>query len=146
MVHQVVGKIFGLEGVSTPGAGWRWNMTCLASSWTGWGPARYIWSCHFNKRRKLKRRKLKNSQIYDGVGVIVFIIKLSELESDRSQDDDVCSRRLLIFLDQGNISKLPRRPQTCFWTWLDSQRTLCIIQVWTKLKSSNCDKTQKLKL
>ena len=74
------------------------------------------------------------------MGVIVFIIKLSELGSDRSQDDAVCCRRLLIFLDQGNISKLRRRPQTFYWTRMDCQCNLCIIQVWTKLKSSNCKK------
>ena len=45
MVHQVVGKIFALEGVSTPGTAWRWIMTWLGSSWTGWGPERYIWLC-----------------------------------------------------------------------------------------------------
>ena len=80
--------------------------------------------------------------------MIVFIIKLSEVGSDRSQDDAVCRRRLVIFLDQGNISKLRRRPQTRFWTWMDSQRILCINHMWTKLKTqivtklknSNCDK------
>ena len=41
-----------------------------------------------------------------GVGVIVFLLKLSELGSDRSQDDAVCPRRLFIFLNQGNISKI----------------------------------------
>ena len=37
--------------------------------------------------------------------MIVFLLKLSELGSDRSQDDAVCRRRLFIFLDQDNISK-----------------------------------------
>ena len=41
----------------------------------------------------------------------VFIQKLSELGSDRSQDDAVCRRRLSIFLNQGNINKRRRRPQ-----------------------------------
>ena len=69
-------------------------------------------------------KRLKVSQIYEGVGVIVFIFKLSELGSDHSQDDAVYRRRLFIFLDQGNISKLHRCPQTHFWTRMDSQRTL----------------------
>ena len=38
--------------------------------------------------------------------MIVFLLKLSELGSDRSQDDAVCRRRLFIFLSQGNISKI----------------------------------------
>ena len=45
MVHQGVGKIFALEGVSTPGTAWRGIMTWLGSSWTVWGPERYIWLC-----------------------------------------------------------------------------------------------------
>jgi hypothetical protein len=43
--------------------------------------------------------------------MFVFILKLSELGSDRSQDDHVCRRRLSIFLNQGNINKRRRRPQ-----------------------------------
>ena len=42
-------------------------------------------------------KRLKVSQIDEGVGVIVFILKLSELGSDHSQDDAVCRRRLFIF-------------------------------------------------
>ena len=38
--------------------------------------------------------------------MIVFLLKLSELGSDRSQDDAVCRQRLFIFLNQGNISKI----------------------------------------
>ena len=59
-------------------------------------------------------KRLKVSQIGEGVGMIVFILKISELGSDRYQDDAAGHRRLFIFLDQGNISKLCRRPQTRF--------------------------------
>ena len=61
-------------------------------------------------------KRLKVSQIDEGVGVIVFILKLSELGSDHSQGDAVCHRRLFIFLNQGNISKFRHCPQTHFWT------------------------------
>ena len=74
---------------------------------------------------------LNVSQTDEGVGMIVFILKFSELGSDRSQDDAVCHWRMFIFLDEGNISKLRRHLKTCFWTRMYSQRTLCINQVCT---------------
>ena len=40
-----------------------------------------------------------------GVGMTVFIQKLSELGSDRSQDVAMSPWRLSIFVSQGNISK-----------------------------------------
>ena len=48
---------------------------------------------------------LKVSQIDEGVGMTVFIQKLSELGSDRSQDVAMSPWRLSIFVSQGNISK-----------------------------------------
>ena len=68
-------------------------------------------SCHLNKRRfrlhlyAHECERLKVPQIDEWVEVFAFLLKLSELGSDRSQDDAVCRRRLFIFLNQGNISK-----------------------------------------
>ena len=50
-------------------------------------------------------KRIKVSQIYEGVGMIVFIQKLSELGCDRPQYSAVSPWRLSIFLSQGNISK-----------------------------------------
>ena len=50
-------------------------------------------------------KRIKVSQIYEGVGMIVFIQRLSELGCDRPQYSAVSPWRLSIFLSQGNISK-----------------------------------------
>ena len=51
-------------------------------------------------------------------------------KSGHSQDDLVCRRLSIIFMDQGNISKLHHHPQTCFLTNMDSQCNLCNNILW----------------
>ena len=88
---------------------------------------------------------IKVSQIYEGVGMIVFIRKLSELGSDRPQYSAVSPWRLSIFLSQGNISK-PVGPTACAGPYRTDAKCVFLRGEWTIHACSSKDLTVNYKV
>ena len=88
---------------------------------------------------------IKVSQIYEGVGMIVFIRKLSELGSDRPQYSAVSPWRLSIFLSQGNISK-PVGPTACAGPYRTDAKCVFLRGEWTIHACSSKDLTVNFKV
>ena len=89
---------------------------CLFFLFCGWQPQSevftfwgYLCQDQFNMGQDFNATLV--SKIFKGVGMTIFIQKLSKLGSNCSQYDSMCRRRLSIFFNQGHINEHCRRPQ-----------------------------------